>query len=88
MLSLLAPFRDLRSSLRRETLPADATAGTVLGVQSVPAGLANGLLAGVDPVSGVYAFLLGMLGGSLLTSTALMSVQGTNAMAILRVPKD
>jgi SulP family sulfate permease len=80
---LIAPLRDLRRSLRRETLRADATAGSVLGIQSVPAGLANGLLAGVDPVSGLYAFLFGMVGGSLLTSTALMSVQGTNAMAIV-----
>ncbi|MDA0180382.1 SulP family inorganic anion transporter [Solirubrobacter phytolaccae] len=81
--SQLAPLRDLRRSVRRKTLRQDATAGVVLGVESVPDGLANGLLAGVNPVSGVYAYLFGMLGGSLLTSTALMSIQGTGAMAII-----
>jgi len=35
-----------RLRLRRDTLRDDAVAGLVLGVQSVPDGLATGLLAG------------------------------------------
>lgn len=58
-------------------------AGLVLGVESVPDGLATGLLAGVNPVAGLYAYLFGMVGGALFSSTALMAVQGTGAMAVI-----
>lgn len=58
-------------------------AGLVLGVESVPDGLATGLLAGVNPVAGLYAYLFGMVGGALFSSTALMTVQGTGAMAVI-----
>jgi SulP family sulfate permease len=80
---LLAPLAELRTAWRRETLFADARAGVVLGVESVPDGLASGLLAGVNPVSGLYAYLFGMIGGTLFTGTTFMAVQSTGAMAII-----
>jgi hypothetical protein len=40
----------LRLPVRRDTLGKDAVAGVVLGVESVPDGLAAGLLAGVNPL--------------------------------------
>jgi SulP family sulfate permease len=58
-------------------------AGLVLGVETVPDGLASGLLAGVNPVYGLYACLFGMVGGALFTSTASMAIQATGAMAII-----
>ena len=58
-------------------------AGLVLGIESVPDGLASGLLAGVNPLAGLYAYLYGMVGATLFTSTAFMAVQGTGAMAII-----
>ena len=58
-------------------------AGLVLGVESVPDGLASGLLAGVNPIAGLYSYLFGLAGGALFTSTAFMAVQGTGAMAII-----
>jgi SulP family sulfate permease len=61
----------------------DAMAGLVLGVESVPDGLASGLLAGVNPVAGLYSYLFGLAGGALFTSTAFMAIQGTGAMAII-----
>jgi SulP family sulfate permease len=57
--------------------------GLVLGVESVPDGLASGVLAGVNPVAGLYGYLFGMVGGALFTSTAFMAVQATGAMAII-----
>jgi sulfate permease, SulP family len=42
----------IRIAARRETLGKDAMAGLVLGVESVPDGLAAGLLAGVSPLRG------------------------------------
>ena len=73
----------LRVPVRRDTLRKDAVAGLVLGVESVPDGLAAGLLAGVNPLAGLYAYLFGTIGGSLFTSSAFMAVQATGAMAII-----
>lgn len=67
----------------RTTAARDLRAGVVLGVESVPDGLAAGLLAGVNPVHGLYAYLAGTLAGSMATSSALMTVQATGAMAVL-----
>lgn len=58
-------------------------AGLVLGVETVPDGLASGLLAGVNPLFGLYACLFGMVGGALFTSTASMAIQATGAMSII-----
>ena len=73
----------LRFPARPDTLGKDAVAGLVLGVESVPDGLAAGLLAGVNPLSGLYAYLFGTIGGSFFTSSAFMAVQATGAMAII-----
>ncbi len=69
--------------MRRRTLRADAAAGLVLGVESVPDGLAGGLLAGVNPVFGLYAYLVGTCTGACFTSSSFMAVQATGAMAVL-----
>ena len=45
-------------------LRQDATAGAVLGVESVPDGLATGLLAGVNPLAGVYGYMFGTVAGA------------------------
>jgi sulfate permease, SulP family len=59
------------------------TAGVTLGLVSVPDGLAMGLLAGLNPVAGLYGYLVGTVAGALATSSVLMSVQATGAMAVL-----
>ncbi|MFV0259094.1 MAG: SulP family inorganic anion transporter [Acidimicrobiales bacterium] len=73
------PFHDRRAG----DLRGDALAGLVLGVESVPDGLASGLLAGVNPVAGLYGYLVGMVGAACFTSTTFMTVQATGAMAII-----
>ncbi len=65
------------------TLRHDAQAGVVLGVQSVPDGLATGLLAGLSPLNGLYGYMVGTLAGAAVTSSAFMVVQGTGAMAMV-----
>lgn len=72
------PRWSLRGTLRR-----DAVAGLVLGVESVPDGLATGLLAGVNPLAGLNAYLVGTVVGALTTSSTLMVVQATGAMAVV-----
>ena len=73
----------LRLPIRRDTLRADSVAGLVLGVQSVPDGLASGLLAGVNPLAGLYAYMAGTITGAFFTSSAFMAVQATGAMSIV-----
>ena len=68
---------------RRATIRQDAVAGLVLGVQSVPDGLATGLLAGVNPLAGLYAYMVGTITGAVVTSSAFMAIQGTGAMAMI-----
>lgn len=74
---------DIRLPFQKETLREDGVAGLVLGVQSVPDGLAGGLLAAVNPLYGLYAYMVGTFTGALLTSSAFMTVQATGAMAIV-----
>ncbi|MEE8406345.1 MAG: SulP family inorganic anion transporter [Acidimicrobiia bacterium] len=73
----------LRSLFNRKTLREDAVAGLVLGVESVPDGLAGGLLAGVNPVFGLYGYMVGTVTGAFFTSATFMAVQATGAMAII-----
>ena len=77
------PILRPRSLINRKSIKDDAMAGMVLGVESVPDGLASGLLAGVNPVAGLYSYIFGLAGGALFTSTAFMAIQGTGAMAII-----
>ncbi|MDF2918408.1 MAG: sulfate transporter [Microbacterium sp.] len=72
-----------RRLFSRKTLGKDLSAGVVLGVESVPDGLASGLLAGVNPLAGLYGYLFGMLGAAFATSSTFMAVQATGAMALV-----
>ncbi|GAA1059911.1 SulP family inorganic anion transporter [Agromyces bracchium] len=74
---------DLRGRFSRKTLGRDAVAGVVLGVESVPDGLASGLLAGVNPLAGLYGYLFGMVGAAAFTSSSFMAVQATGAMSLV-----
>lgn len=68
---------------KRRALARDVGAGVVLGVESVPDGLAMGLLAGVNPLAGLYAYLFGMVGAALFTSSSFMVVQVTGSIALV-----
>lgn len=81
--SLLRSVRRGVRGLRRRPWRADVPAGVVLGVESVPDGLAGGLLAGVNPVWGLYAYMVGVTAGAAATSSAFMAVQATGAMAVV-----
>ncbi len=67
----------------RATIGSDLRAGLTLGVESVPDGLASGLLAGVNPAYGLYGYLVGTAAGALATSSVFMSVQATGAMSVI-----
>jgi hypothetical protein len=64
------------------TLRSDAIAGLNGALASVPDGMASGLLAGVNPIYGLYACIAGPIAGGLLSSTQLMVVATTSASAL------
>jgi SulP family sulfate permease len=66
----------------RKTLVNDLVAGLVMAVATVPGALANGLLAGVNPVYGVYSVIAGTTVAALFTSSVIMNVDSTSATAI------
>jgi len=73
----------VRNPLRGPTVRDDLRAGVVLGVESIPDGLAAGLLAGVNPAFGLYGYMVGTFSGALSTASVFMSVQATGAMSVI-----
>ena len=63
-------------------LRRDAVAGLNGALASVPDGIASGLLAGVNPIYGLYACIAGPIAGGLTSSTQLMIVATTSASAL------
>lgn len=86
--SIGAGWHRIRGAFNRKTMGKDAVAGVVLGIESVPDGLASGVLAGVNPVAGLYAYLFGMAGAAMFTSSSFMAVQATGAMALVVADTD
>jgi sulfate permease, SulP family len=71
-----------RIAPRRDTLKDDALSGLTGAIGSVPDGMASGVLAGVNPVFGLYASLFGPLIGGLFSSSQLLVVTTTSAAAL------
>jgi sulfate permease, SulP family len=67
---------------QRATLRQDAMAGLPGSVASVPDGMASAVLAGVNPIHGLYAAFAGPVGGGLTSSTRLMVITTTSAAAL------
>ncbi|MEX0783907.1 MAG: SulP family inorganic anion transporter [Dehalococcoidia bacterium] len=67
---------------RPDTIRQDAVAGLNNAVSGVPDGMASGILAGVNPVYGLYGAMVGPIVGALFSSSRLMVVTTTGASAI------
>jgi len=72
-----------RQFINKRTLREDIVAGLVLGIESVPDGLAQGFLAFVNPIYGLYAYMMGTFTGAFFTSSTFMVVQATGAMSLV-----
>lgn len=73
----------LRERFPTKTFRKDSVAGVVLGFQSIPDGLAGGLLAGVNPLYGLYGYMFGTFSAAFITSSEFMVVQATGAMGVV-----
>ncbi len=65
----------------RAHLRADIVAGLPRAISSVPDGMAAAVLAGVNPVQGLYAGFAGPIAGGLSSHTRLMVITTTSAAA-------
>ena len=72
-----------RQFINPDTITEDISAGIVLGIESVPDGMAAGLLALVNPIYGLYGYMVGTFTGAFFTGSVYMSVQATGAMALI-----
>jgi SulP family sulfate permease len=66
----------------RSTLRGELLAGLPGAISSVPDGMAAAVLAGVNPVQGLYASFAGPVAGGLTSSTRLMVITTTSAAAL------
>jgi SulP family sulfate permease len=66
----------------RATVKEDLVAGLPGAISSVPDGMAASVLAGVNPVYGLYASGFGPIAGGLTSNTRLMVITTTSAAAL------
>lgn len=66
----------------RQNLVSDFTAGLTTGVADIPDAMASAILAGANPVQGLYAIMIGTPLGAIFGSSAFMTVATTSAVAI------
>ena len=66
----------------RAILISDLIAGLVNAIVSIPGGIANGVLAGVNPVYGLYSMMVGTPIAALFTSSVIMNVDATSATSL------
>ncbi len=67
---------------RSSNLAGDLVAGLTTGVANIPDAMASGVLAGANPVQGLYAIMIGTPLAALCGSSAFMNVSATSALAI------
>ena len=61
----------------------DGLASLTIALSAVPDGMAAGVLAGVNPIHGLYACMVAPIVGGILSSTQLMIVSTTSAAALM-----
>jgi SulP family sulfate permease len=66
----------------RGNLVGDLIAGLTTGVANIPDAMASAILAGANPVQGLYAVMIGTPLGAIFGSSAFMTVAATSALAM------
>jgi SulP family sulfate permease len=71
-----------RGKISREGVLADLIAGLTTGVANIPDAMASAILAGANPVQGLYSLMIGTPLAAIAGSSAFMNVSATSALAI------
>jgi SulP family sulfate permease len=66
----------------RSGIGRDIVAGVTTAIANIPDSMANAVLAGINPVNGLHALLVGTPSAALTTSSQFMTVAVTAAMAL------
>lgn len=80
---ILMDYKNYLPNFHRETLVNDLSAGLTLAFVSIPISMAYALLAGVDPIYGIYTAMLTVIIGSLAASSSLMIVTISDEVALI-----
>jgi SulP family sulfate permease len=67
---------------QRNNRVSDLLAGLTTGVANIPDAMASAILAGANPVQGLYALMVGTPLAAIFGSSAFMNVSATSALAI------
>ncbi len=80
----MAWFDDLKRRLTvdRKNLSGDFTAGLITAIASIPDSMASALIAGINPLTGLYTMIVATPVAALFTSSHMMHVSTTSAMAL------
>lgn len=71
-----------RWAIRRQNILADFIAAFTLGVASIPDSMASALLAGINPLTGLYTMIVATPIGALFTSSEMMHISTTSALSL------
>jgi sulfate permease, SulP family len=71
-----------RWSINPKNILADFTAAFTVGVASIPDSMASALLAGINPLAGLYTMIIATPIGALFTSSEMMHISTTSALSL------
>jgi len=66
----------------KSTISSDLVAGLTNCIPAIPDAMASGVLAGINPINGLYGLMIGTPVAALFTGSAFMSVGTTSAISI------
>jgi SulP family sulfate permease len=66
----------------RKILIGDLVSGLIMAIVTIPGAIANGVLAGVNPVYGLYTIMTATPIAALFTSSVIMNVDSTSATSL------
>jgi len=79
--NIIATYKQ-RWSIRPKNLVADLIAGLTTAVSSIPDSMASALLAGINPLTGLYTMIIATPIGALFTSSEMMHISTTSALSL------
>ena len=71
-----------RWTIRPKNLAADLIAGLTTALSSIPDSMASALLAGINPLAGLYTMIVATPIGALFTSSEFMHISTTSALSL------
>jgi sulfate permease, SulP family len=82
MTTTIAEGARKRWSINRKNILADFISAFTTGVASIPDSMASALLAGINPLTGLYTMIVATPIGALFTSSEMMHVSTTSALSL------